>query len=174
MVQDKLQELIRSYCSDDDAPAFRRFYRHESQRLWRYLVARGATEAQAYDLVSESFIRFIKTICKNPIAPSAYLFRIAQNLLIDLQRSGLSREVSIEINELESKQDVGGTFIETRDVFVAINKLTRDEQNIVLLRYWLGMTYKELAEIIGRPEGTLRRQGASALRRLKEFLPEYE
>ena len=71
---DELNQYILQYCNDNDQVAFRRFYRLESVRLWRYLVARGATEAQAYDLVSEAFIRFLKTVCKDPAYPSAFLF----------------------------------------------------------------------------------------------------
>jgi RNA polymerase sigma-70 factor (ECF subfamily) len=167
-MMDNAQELIRAWCEGNDAVAFRRFYRHESQRLWRYLVARGTEQEQAYDLVSEAFTRFIQTVCKDPVSPSAFLFRIAQNLLIDHFRRHGRREIPLDDRHLESMQvhahdeQVVGT-----DLMQAIKKLSRDEQNIVLLRYWLGMTYKELAEVIGRPEGTLRRQGATTLARLK-------
>ena len=171
---ENLEDLIRQYCHSDDQIAFRRFYRHESQRLWRYLVARGATEAQAYDLVSEAFIRFLKTVCKNPASPSAFLFRIAQNLLIDLFRSASSREISLEQMSLADKQGHDPVQDVQQDLFMGIKKLNRDEQNIVLLRYWLGMTYKEVASVIGRPEGTLRRQGADALKKLKQHLAAYE
>jgi RNA polymerase sigma-70 factor (ECF subfamily) len=167
-MMDNAQELIRAWCEGEDAVAFRRFYRHESQRLWRYLVARGAEQEQAYDLVSEAFTRFIQTVCKDPVSPSAFLFRIAQNLLIDHFRRHGRREIPLDDSHLEPNpvhahhEQVVGT-----DLMQAIKKLSRDEQNIVLLRYWLGMTYKELAEVIGRPEGTLRRQGATTLARLK-------
>ena len=171
---ENLEALIRQYCHSDDQVAFRRFYRHESQRLWRYLVARGATEAQAYDLVSDAFIRFLKSVCKNPASPSAFLFRIAQNLLIDLFRHGSSREISLDNSEVVPSPSSSSDPDINQDLLQAIKKLNRDEQNILLLRYWLGMTYKELAEILGRPEGTLRRQGAAALRQLKELLAEYE
>ncbi len=170
---DELQQYIEQYCKDEDQVAFRRFYRNESVRLWRYLIARGATEAQAYDLVSEAFLRFIKTICKDPSSPSAYLFRIAQNLLVDLFRKTGSRELPLE--NAQDQLTVQGEDDQTnqRDLMEAIKKLSRDEQNIILLRYWLGMTYKELSEVIGRPEGTLRRQGAAALAKMKELLADY-
>jgi RNA polymerase sigma-70 factor (ECF subfamily) len=171
---DDLKDLIREYCQSSDEVSFRRFYRHESRRLWRYLVARGATEAQAYDLVSEAFIRFLKSVCKNPESPSALLFRIAQNLLIDQFRHGSSREIPLESSELVPSQVSSPDLDSSQDLLQAIKKLNRDEQNILLLRYWLGMTYKEVAEVIGRPEGTLRRQGAAALRQLKQLMNDYE
>jgi RNA polymerase sigma-70 factor (ECF subfamily) len=167
-MMDNAQELIRAWCEGDDAVAFRRFYRHESQRLWRYLVARGVEQEQAYDLVSEAFSRFIQTVCKDPVSPSAFLFRIAQNLLIDHFRKHGRREIPLEAHHLDEFQGLHHQGpVEWADLLGAVKKLSRDEQNIVLLRYWLGMTYKELAAVIGRPEGTLRRQGATTLARLK-------
>lgn len=172
---DNAQELIRAWCEGNDAVAFRRFYRHESQRLWRYLIARGAEQEQAYDLVSEAFTRFIQTVCKDPDSPSAFLFRIAQNLLIDHFRRHGRKEIPLESHHLEQIQkssDHGQ--LEWADLMRAVKRLSRDEQNIVLLRYWLGMTYKEVAGVIGRPEGTLRRQGATTLARLKVLMEEDE
>jgi RNA polymerase sigma-70 factor (ECF subfamily) len=174
-MMDNAQELIQAWCEGNDAVAFRRFYRHESQRLWRYLVARGAEQEQAYDLVSEAFTRFIQTVCKDPVSPSAFLFRIAQNLLIDHFRRHGRKEIPLESHHLEQIQkssDHGQ--LEWTDLRRAVKKLSRDEQNIVLLRYWLGMTYKEVAGVIGRPEGTLRRQGATTLARLKVLMEEHE
>jgi len=174
-MMDNAQELIRAWCEGNDAVAFRRFYRHESQRLWRYLVARGAEQEQAYDLVSEAFTRFIQTVCKDPVSPSAFLFRIAQNLLIDHFRRHGRKEIPLESHHLEQIQknsDHGQ--LEWTDLRRAVKRLSRDEQNIVLLRYWLGMTYKEVAGVIGRPEGTLRRQGATTLARLKVLMEEHE
>lgn len=172
---DNAQELIRAWCEGNDAVAFRRFYRHESQRLWRYLVARGADQEQAYDLVSEAFTRFIQTVCKDPVSPSAFLFRIAQNLLIDYFRRHGRKEIPLDDSHLDLIQlSSNQSQLEWADLMQAIKRLSRDEQNIVLLRYWLGMTYKELAGVIRRPEGTLRRQGATTLARLKILMTEDE
>jgi RNA polymerase sigma factor (sigma-70 family) len=174
-MMDHAQELIRAWCEGNDAVAFRRFYRHESVRLWRYLVARGAGQEQAYDLVSEAFTRFIQTICQDPVSPSAFLFRIAQNLLIDHFRRHGRKEIPLEEMHLEQIEFSSDSVQhEWADLMQAVKKLSRDEQNIVLLRYWLGMTYKEVAGVIGRPEGTIRRQGATTLVRLKVLMTEDE
>ena len=46
------------------------------------------------------------------------------------------------------------------------------EQNLLLLRYWIGLSHKEVAQALGLPEGTVRRQCAEALGRLREMLDE--
>ena len=62
-------ELIGLYCRDGDAAAFREFYRAQAPRLWKYLVARGCAPEDAYDLLSESFMRFVERVCRDPRAP---------------------------------------------------------------------------------------------------------
>mgnify|MGYP001564140512 CR=1 FL=1 len=46
-------ELIRQFCRDGDAAAFREFYRTQSPRLWKFLVARLPLEEKS-DLVFQS------------------------------------------------------------------------------------------------------------------------
>ena len=46
--------------------------------------------------------------------------------------------------------------------------LSEYEQNLLLLRYWIGLTHKELADVVEKPEGTVRRQCAQALHALKQ------
>lgn len=79
-------ELIRSFCRDGDAAAFREFYRAQAPRLWKFLVARGCALEDAYDLLSEFFLRFVARVCRDPRAPVAFLYRIATNLRVDAWR----------------------------------------------------------------------------------------
>src|SRR5581483_8653734 len=79
-------DLIRSYCAKGDQEAFRRFYRAQAPKLWKFLVARGCPSDEAYDLLAEAFLRFIQTVCRDPRAPVALLYRIAINLRIDSYR----------------------------------------------------------------------------------------
>lgn len=42
------------------------------------------------------------------------------------------------------------------------------EQNLLLLRYWIGLSHKEVAQALDFPEGTVRRQCAEAIAKLRE------
>jgi RNA polymerase sigma factor (sigma-70 family) len=50
-----------------------------------------------------------------------------------------------------------------------VEKLPESEQNLVLMRYWIGLTHREIATISGLPEGTVRREVATILKKLKEL-----
>src|SRR3970040_2074936 len=98
-------ELIRLYCRDGDAGAFREFYRAQSPRLWKFLVARGCLPEDAYDLVAEAFTRFVQTVCHAPRAPVAFLYRIPINLRIDACRRERARPTEPLVEETVEDTD---------------------------------------------------------------------
>ncbi|MBI3574799.1 MAG: sigma-70 family RNA polymerase sigma factor [Gammaproteobacteria bacterium] len=160
-------ELIRSFCRDGDTAAFREFYRTQSPRLWKFLVARGCLPEDAYDLVSEAFLRFVQTVCRDPRAPRAYLYRIAVNLRIDALRRARARPTEPLLEE--TAESTGGSAREEAAYLrELVSRLPEREQNLLLLRYWIGLSHREVAQALGLPEGTARRQCAEVIARLRE------
>ena len=159
--------LIERYCHSGDKQAFSQFYRRYSSPLWRYLRARGVDGDTAYDLLSEAFMRFIQTACKDTSAPVALLYRIAINLHIDHYRRG--RRAQAFVDEVQMACDDQGYPAASEDQVQMrrlLKNLSTGEQNLMLLRYWVGMTHKEVAQVLQVPEGTVRRQCAATLRKL--------
>jgi RNA polymerase sigma factor (sigma-70 family) len=161
-------DLIRVYCRDGDASAFREFYRDQSPRLWKFLIARGCRPEDAYDLVSEAFIRFVKTICRDPRAPRAFLYRIATNLRIDAHRRALARPADPLPEDLAAGPGGAEAGEEAAYLRELLARLPEREQNLLLLRYWIGLNHRELAQALDLPEGTVRRQCAEAIASLRE------
>jgi RNA polymerase sigma-70 factor (ECF subfamily) len=166
-------DLIRLYCRDGDAEAFRAFYRAQSPRLWKFLVARGCPPEDAYDLVSEAFIRFIQTVCRDPHAPRAFLYRIAANLRIDAVRRARARPTEPLSEETAGDADLPAqeTAAHLREL---VARLPEREQNLLLLRYWIGLSHQEVAQALDLPEGTVRRQCAELVAKLREYWGEDE
>lgn len=164
------RELIQRYCSRGDQAAFKRFYQDESPRLWRFLVARGCDADQAYDVVAEAFLKFITNICNNPTYPRAFLYRIALNFHIDTQRRAAVAAETSDPQALDALPGAANDPISVHAIRQAMAKLCPDEQNLLLMRYWIGLTHAELAHVAGLPEGTVRRQAADALHKLKAIL----
>lgn len=164
------KQLLERYCRKSDQSAFTRFYRSQADRLWRFLRARGCTEDTAHDLLAETFLKFIRVVCSDLQAPVALLYRIAINLQIDHYRRNKASPVEFQPDELLEQHPVNP--VEAADIqqFVRslIKKLPESEQNLLLLRYWIGLTHKEIAISLQIPEGTIRRQCAEALEKLKQ------
>lgn len=163
------KQLIERYCHKADQAAFSKFYRQQADRLWRFLRARGCETDHAYDLLSESFVKFLQVVCADPRSPVALLYRIAINLHIDDYRRQKISPVKYDNEEAERYS--AGT-AETSDIQghirALIKSLPENEQNLLLLRYWIGLTHKEIAKTMDIPEGTIRRQCAEAMKKLKQ------
>ena len=163
------RHLLERYCKNSDQSAFSAFYRQHADRLWRFLRARGSTDDTAYDLLSESFVKFIQVVCKDLQYPVALLYRIAINLQIDEQRRSLVSPVTYDNTADAETPD---NPVHTADIQAwtraLVKKLPESEQNLLLLRYWIGLTHKEIAIHLGIPEGTVRRQCADAIIKLKQ------
>jgi RNA polymerase sigma-70 factor (ECF subfamily) len=49
-----------------------------------------------------------------------------------------------------------------------VGRLPEREQNLLLLRYWIGLSHQEVAQALDLPEGTVRRQSAQLIAKLRE------
>lgn len=162
------RELIGRYCRDADAAAFRAFYRSQAGRLWRFLLARGCDRASADDLLSEAFLKFIQSVCRNPRSPVALLYRIAINLHIDSHRRRQASPIDTSVDPQAFETTAAPDPNEHQHVRALVQKLPESEQNLLLMRYWIGLTHKEIAQTLDMPQGTVRRQCAEILERLRQ------
>ena len=159
-------DAIRRWCSHGEEREFERFYRAHAEPLWRLLVLRGVERDDAYDVVAEAFSRFIQQVCKRPDAPRALLYRIALNLATDRFRRQQVRAVA------DTEPDTLGATAPPpelpEDARRLLAGLESGERDLLLMRYWLGMTHREIAKALQTPEGTVRRRAATLLQRLHE------
>jgi RNA polymerase sigma-70 factor (ECF subfamily) len=155
-----------------------------------YRLARHLTgnDDDAQDLVQEAFARALGKHAQFEPGGNvrAWLFRIMRNLYIDTWRrakgrpererlgddeppdvAGPDREVLRGDEELERLRSVVA-----EDIEAALRKLPVDAQTIVLLDLE-GLTYEELAEVLGCNIGTVRSRLSRARARLRELLSDY-
>jgi RNA polymerase sigma factor (sigma-70 family) len=172
-VSDPKQQIV-VWCRDGDQQAFRSFYREQSGKLWKFLIARGCDRETAYDLLAEAFLRFVQNVCRDPHAPVALLYRIALNLRVDAYRR--ERTAATEaVDDLEGLQVPAPEEPEDYHQLRALVKtLPESEQNLLLIRYWIGLSHKEVAQALGMPEGTVRRQCAELIAKLRDRWSEDE
>lgn len=161
------RQLLEHYCREGSQSSFKHFYRQHAGRLWRFLRFRGVSEEAAYDLVSEAFLRFIQVICKDLRSPVALLYRIAVNLKIDAWRRSRTAPFDESV-DTETLADTAAVADERYQyVRELVSRLPESEQNLLLMRYWLGLTHKEIAEVTGQPAGSVRRRTTELLEELK-------
>ncbi|HIM07406.1 MAG TPA: sigma-70 family RNA polymerase sigma factor [Gammaproteobacteria bacterium] len=168
-MQNSAKQLLEHYCKDADNSAFSKFYRIESPRLWQFLRNRGCSEDGALELLSEAFLKFIQVVCKDLRSPVALLYRIAINSHIDSYRRDKASPIDQLDIDIEQQADHKTEFQNRQDYIESLlKKLPQDEQNLMFMRYRVGLTHKEIANMMELPEGTVRRQCASIIKKLKQ------
>ena len=84
-------------------------YQTVAGRLLKYLVANGCAEAQAEDIVQETFLRLVKMsdeLETDPARLSGLVYTIARNY-----RNDLARKAKREVLQGEIGEDEGGTAV---------------------------------------------------------------
>jgi RNA polymerase sigma-70 factor (ECF subfamily) len=149
--------------------SFERFYRDNLRLVYAMALARGAQPCEAEDLAQETFLRAWRHSAPvagmEPLAQRAWLIRTLRNLMVDAWRRG--RPAAVEGPETP---DPGSEFGERAalrlDVVRALDGLDETDREVVVLRYFVEMNSREIGELLGLPEGTVRHR----LMRCRQYL----
>ena len=170
-------ELMQQIVSGDHA-AFSELYNRYKDRMYYYFyrMLNNSTE-NANDFVQELFMKIIaKPDSYNPAyAFHTWLYSVANNLCKNEYRR---RGIRLEYQQYEaSKPDIdflNETIIEPQQViekiFQTLDQLGEENRSAFLLRYREEFSIREVADILGLPEGTVKSRLFNARKILAEKL----
>ena len=149
-------------------------YRAHYPELLRYGIKACGNEAQAEDLVQETFMRALQRAEEfedfGPSQRRAWLFRTLKNLICDRYRRAAVEEAYIqEIREdaLQTEPGYGKTEAE-----LILRQLPQEEYTLFYLRYMEGYSAAELAQMFQLPPGTVRSRLSRSRKILKDKISE--
>ncbi len=168
-------ELIRRWRSGEGVAATRLVERH-APGLARFVA--GAGERDSVDeVVQDTFVRAFGAIdtFRGDSAFRTWLFTIARRLLLDRRRSERrSRLVTtVEEGDAVTTFDALDTMVADESMLrvrQAVDALSQKQREVFMLRVEQGLSYKEIAELVGSTEGAARVHYHNAMRAVKEFL----
>ena len=135
--------------------------------------------AIAEELVQEVFLRLWDQPEKFDSSRGslrAYLLANCHGRSVDMLRSDSSRRRREERDALRTAEAGYDVEHEVWDLTVAehvraaVQQLPRGERDAIELAYFRGHTYREVAELLHEPEGTVKSRIRSGLRRMRESL----
>ena len=161
-----------------DPTALAELYDRYAPKMYAYIYRRVNDAALAEDLTSELFLRMLRAIQNERAwrdSFTAWLYRIAHNLVVDTYRRQPPPPLSLEETpcQAEGGGDPAELVQETLDrsrLRAAIQRLTPDQQQVLALRFGEGLTARESASIMRKTTGAieaLQRRALAALRRIE-------
>jgi RNA polymerase sigma-70 factor, ECF subfamily len=146
----------------------------EIPRLRRYARALTRDLTAADDLVQDCLTRGIAKahLWQEGTDLRAWLFTILHNQYVNTVRRSVREGTAVEVSDAEPSmvaQAVQLSRLELRDLERALAKLPEEQRQVLLLVGMEGMSYDEVAEIVGVPVGTIRSRlsrGRDAVRAL--------
>ncbi len=156
--------------------AWAEIYRRHAEQVYAYIYYRTGDRAAAEDLAADVFVRAIAGIRNyewrgTPLL--AWLYRIAHNVTADYRKALARRSVRESAEppeEIEERVDRLQALDERNDMMEAIRSLTEDQQQVLILRFYGGMSNAQVAEAVGKPETAVKALQARGLRSLRRIL----
>jgi RNA polymerase sigma-70 factor (ECF subfamily) len=162
---------------DGNSTAFETLYDLFAARVYRFLRYRVQDAETAEDLTQKVFLKMIEQLpnYRNIGLPfAAWVFRIARNTWVDDRRTSHPAAPLDDLLELASDQqgpeDRAADSDDWSRVRLALRRLTDDQREVIVCRFFADLTPRETAAQMGRSEGSVRVLQHRALASLRVIL----
>ena len=134
------------------------------QEVIRVLIEKGSTLEDAEDAVSKTYDTIFSSLIymtQDNLRP--WFFRVSFNNYIDLFRKK-KREKELIFRYVDSQSN--GTN-ESENLWMIIDSLKRQEQELLIFKYYYRLSYKDIASILNQKVETVKKQLYRARKKLK-------
>jgi RNA polymerase sigma-70 factor (ECF subfamily) len=164
--------------------AFDELMKRYKQRIYAYLLRSVKNYEDTEELTIEVFFKVYRALGDwQPQARfSTWLYRIAHNLAIDYHRARARRQTySLDDEELALDEPTAGDLGSNpewqaeegdrhRVIRAAIDQLSPKQKDVFMLNRYEGLQIKEITEVLGMAEGTVKIHLHRAMKKLKTLL----
>ncbi len=176
-IEDITDENAVSLACQGNPEAFSYLYEKNVTRIYNYVYYRIGSATDAEDLTSRVFYRafgHINGYVEKGVPFSAWLYRIAHNLIANWHRDNMRRkEVPLDDHvDLPVHTDQPEKLLEknqeTELLLKGIRRISADRQQLILLKFLEDLSNAEIAQIMGRSEGAIKSLYHRALLALRQ------
>lgn len=167
--------LIDRWRSGDQRAASALVERH-ADALARFASSLGERE-EVEELVQDTFVRAFQALdsFRGDCAFRTWLFTIERRLLVDRRRAGKRSRLKVAVSDGDIATEFDALDLMVADetagaITQVVARLTPMQREVFTLRVVEGLSYKEIADLVGTTEGAARVHYHHALRTVKEHL----
>jgi RNA polymerase sigma-70 factor (ECF subfamily) len=172
-------------CQRGDVSAFEPLVEKYRQRVWRLALNVVRDREEAWDVAQEAFIRAWQALpsFRGQSAFYTWLFRIAMNVASDRlrQRGAAGRAFGTErvpeedfervmVDQDETPADTAARTEERERIIRGLDALPERHRTIIMLSDLEGLSYREIADVLDIPIGTVMSRLHNARKRLRDVL----
>jgi RNA polymerase sigma-70 factor (ECF subfamily) len=173
------QKMLMHSAKEGDVAAFGQLYEIYFTPIYRYIYLRVRNKAEAEDLVQGVFLKVYQSVGdfeERGSSPLAYFYTIARNTVIDFWRKKKEvvenpEEILVKIPTPEESPQAS---IEKKETMAGVEKalenLTDEQQEVVIMKFINDLSNKEISEILGKSEEAIRQLQCRALKALRKNL----
>ncbi len=168
---DRLMSLV----ADGDEEAFRLLMDRHAKGVLNFFLRMGAYIDDAEDMMQTTFMKVYEYRCRYEGKGHfrAFLYTLARHTWVEFVRRN-SRRVSTvpieNVTDVSGGEDPASSVQRKLDVQQALQKLPEKHREVIVMNVYQGLTHKEIASILGIPEGTVKSRSFAAMRMLREML----
>ncbi len=173
----RLQDRITATkIRDGDVKTFENFINQYQDKVFNYCLRLSNNFQLAEELTQEAFIRVYQNINRydyKKASLSTWLFRIAHNLSLNYLRDNVPTNINLHLETAAFSPSPEDQYLikEKYDkLLVALQALTLEEKEMILLKDYLGFSCQELAAIFDIPVGTVKSRLHKLRKRLRELV----
>ncbi|MCK4661590.1 MAG: sigma-70 family RNA polymerase sigma factor [Bacteroidales bacterium] len=153
-------DLVKLYIDGDHSSIETLIERHKN-KVFSYIFLMVKKQEIAEDIFQDTFIKVIKSLKNGKYKDEgrfvSWVIRIAHNLVIDnFRKEKNTKTYSNDDNDLDifnsnkfSDQNIEECIINdqiTKDVRLLIDKLPKEQRDVIILRHYMELSFKEIAE----------------------------
>lgn len=133
-------------------------------KVYRYCYFKVKNQHLAEDITQETFLRFLESSSyRDTGRPLAYLYTVARNLCMDEFRKVPMEELKEDL----SQNGFEDAIVEKENLYQAMAALTKEEQELLLLRYVNEVSFADLSKLYGKSRFALYRELSKITKKLE-------
>lgn len=174
-MQDEI--VLVKECQNGNAQAFGQLYDKYIEKIYKFIYFKTHHKETAEDITSQVFTKAlekIKSYRPDKATFSGWLYAIARNAVIDHYRTQKTESNVEDAWDLSDGKNLAydtDARLQIEQISKYMKELNSVQRDIVIMRVWQGLDYREIAGALGKSEANCRMSYMRGISILKDKVP---